>query len=33
MKLITFQSLNALEFLNKHGYLVCDEKYINKEKA
>ena len=33
MKLVTFQSKAALEFLKKNGYLVCDERYINKEKV
>lgn len=33
MKLITFQSKETLEFLNKNGYLICNEKYINKEKV
>ena len=33
MKLITFQSLEALDFLNRNGYLVCDARYINKEKV
>lgn len=33
MKLVTFQSKAALEFLNKNGYLICDERYINKEKV
>ena len=32
MKLVTFQSLDALEFLNKNGYLVCNDNFINKEK-
>lgn len=33
MKLVTFQSIDALEFLRKNNYLICDEKYINKEKV
>ena len=33
MKLVTFQSREALEFLNRNGYLICDEKYINKKKV
>lgn len=33
MKLVTFQSNAALDFLNKNGYLICDERYINKEKV
>ena len=33
MKLVTFQSKEALEFLNKNGYLVCNEQYINKLKV
>lgn len=30
MKLVTFQSFEALEYLNKFGYLICDDKYIEK---
>ena len=33
MKLVTFQSMDALKFLVNNGYLICDENYINKEKA
>ena len=33
MKLVTFQSLEALEFLNKYGYLETDEQYIEKDKV
>lgn len=33
MKLVTFQSIEALEFLIKNKYLICEEKYINKEKV
>ena len=33
MKLVTFQSIEALNFLRKNNYLICDEKYINKEKV
>lgn len=33
MKLITFQSMDALKFLINNGYLICDEKYINLKKA
>ena len=33
MKLVTFQSMEALRTLIEKGYLECDEKYINKEKA
>lgn len=33
MKLITFQSTEALKSLINNGYLICDENYINKEKA
>lgn len=32
MKLVTFQSMEALKFLIKNGYLECDDKYINKNK-
>lgn len=32
MKLITFQSLEAVKYLINHGYLICDETYINQEK-
>lgn len=32
MKLKTFQSLEALKYLINHGYLICDETYINQEK-
>lgn len=33
MKLITFQSFKALDFLIKNKYLICDEKYINLKKV
>ena len=33
MKLITFQSYDALKFLINNGYLICDEKHINKNKV
>ena len=33
MKLVTFQSMDALKFLVNNGYLICNENYINKEKA
>lgn len=33
MKLVTFQTLDALKYLINHGELICDEKYINLEKA
>ena len=29
MKLVTFQSYEALKFLITNGYLVCDEKYVS----
>ena len=32
MKLITFQSFAALEYLKNHGYLICDDRYINQSK-
>lgn len=32
MKLVTFQTFNALKDLINNGYLVCDEKYIDKKK-
>lgn len=33
MKLVTFQSMEALKYLINNGYLICDEKFINKEKS
>ena len=33
MKLVTFQSMESLKFLEKNGYLICDEKYIDLNKA
>lgn len=33
MKLVTFQSFEALKSLIKNGYLICDDKYIDKKKA
>lgn len=33
MKLVTFQSLEALKFLINKGYLICDEKNINMKKS
>lgn len=33
MKLVTFQSIEALKFLVNNGYLISNENYINKEKA
>lgn len=33
MKLVTFQSFEALEFLIKNKYLICNEKYINLKKV
>jgi len=33
MKLVTFQSFEALKFLINNKILICDEKYINKKKA
>lgn len=33
MKLVTFQSIEALRYLINNGKLICDEKYINLEKA
>ncbi|MBQ7307875.1 MAG: DUF3841 domain-containing protein [Clostridia bacterium] len=33
MRLITFQSYEALKFLINNGYLICDEKYINMQKS
>lgn len=32
MKLITFQSFAALEYLKKHGYLICNDRYIDQSK-
>lgn len=32
MKLVTFQSMEALKNLIKNVYLECDDKYINKNK-
>ena len=33
MKLVTFQSFDALKNLFNKGYLECDESKINKEKS
>lgn len=33
MKLVTFQTFDALKSLIKNGELICDEKYINLKKA
>lgn len=33
MKVITFQSKLALDYLNKNGYLICDDKYIDMKKS
>ena len=33
MKLVTFQSINALKNLISKGYLECNEKYIDKKKS
>lgn len=33
MKLITFQSKEALKFLINNGYLICDDKYVDKIKS
>ena len=33
MKLVTFQSLDAVRFLFKNGYLECDERKINLNKS
>lgn len=33
IKLVTFQSIEAFEFLKENGYLICEEKYINKAKV
>lgn len=33
MKLVTFQSYEALKYLINNGYLECDEKHINVEKV
>lgn len=33
MKLITFQSFAALNFLKQHGYLICDDRFIDQPKA
>lgn len=33
MKVITFQSKEALDYLNKNGYLICDDKYIDIKKS
>ena len=32
MKLITFQSIEALEFLNNNGYLICDDSHAPSDK-
>lgn len=32
MKLVTFQSFEALEYLIKNKRLICDEKYIDIKK-
>ena len=32
MKVITFQSKEALKYLEKNGYLRCEDKYIDKDK-
>ena len=31
MKVITFQSKEALKYLEKNGYLRCEDKYIDKD--
>lgn len=33
MKLVTFQSREALDFLNDNGFLICNEKHIDLKKA
>ena len=33
MKLVTFQSFEALKSLINNGYLICNDKYIDKKKA
>ena len=33
MKLVTFQSIKALEFVIKNKYLICNENMINKAKV
>lgn len=33
MKLVTFQSMEALRYLINNGELICDEKYVNLEKS
>ena len=33
MKLITFQTMEALKSLVNNGELICDEKYIDMKKA
>ena len=32
MKVITFQSKEALKYLEKNGYLRCEDKYIDKDR-
>lgn len=32
MNLITFQSIEALEFLNNNGYLICDDSHAPSDK-
>ena len=33
MKLVTFQSMEALKSLINNGVLICDDKFINNKKA
>lgn len=33
MKVVTFQSKAALDYLNEKGYLICDDKYIDMKKS
>ena len=33
MKLVTFQSMDSLKYLINNGYLICNDKYIDKKKA
>lgn len=32
MKVITFQTKSALEYLIKNGYLICENKYVDTKK-
>lgn len=33
MKVVTFQTKEALNYLNEHGYLICDDQYVDKKKS